>query len=248
MGTISDYPLSGNYVPPVSRITNITPFTYRDSATYLEILEELRRWCTDDLIRQVEANIDSLKKAYDGSAHDLYDDMVALAHKLEILPQDIDERFRAWDREAREQAHDYLLRLEAMQNKMLEEKSVRTFNFHSGLVEDLRTIHWDMQQYDSPDGLKAEHASMHLMKAEEWEKWIVIDLEKNFCRKNKWFDERHRYSPISGMLVTEREITDEIIEDLARWHADQNYSLKVEDMEKLKADDPINTDTLTINS
>lgn len=48
------------YVPPFLPITNITPFTSRDGATYLEVLYDLRAYVNDTLVAFVNTSLTSL--------------------------------------------------------------------------------------------------------------------------------------------------------------------------------------------
>lgn len=50
----------GPYVAPFKPLTNITPFTYRDGATYLGVLEGLRKYVNDELVEFVNTNFNEL--------------------------------------------------------------------------------------------------------------------------------------------------------------------------------------------
>jgi hypothetical protein len=55
---------NGPYIPPFRPLSNITPFTYRDGSTYLEVLEELRTYLNDDLVAFVNENFGALDTAF----------------------------------------------------------------------------------------------------------------------------------------------------------------------------------------
>lgn len=55
---ISGFPGSG--IP----YTNVTPFTYRDGLTYLEVLEDLRAWLRDTLVPWLNDTVGSLESAW----------------------------------------------------------------------------------------------------------------------------------------------------------------------------------------
>jgi hypothetical protein len=53
-------PILTGYIPSYSPLTNITPFTYRDGLTYLEVLEGLRTYLNDTVIDFINTNFTNL--------------------------------------------------------------------------------------------------------------------------------------------------------------------------------------------
>lgn len=55
----------GSYVAPYKPLTNITPFTYRDGTTYLEILRYLREYLNDTLVTYINDNFGELGDTFE---------------------------------------------------------------------------------------------------------------------------------------------------------------------------------------
>lgn len=53
-----------NRAIPRFRLNNVTPFTYRDGYTFLEVLEELRRYITNTIVPGIDANFDAITQNY----------------------------------------------------------------------------------------------------------------------------------------------------------------------------------------
>ena len=54
----------GGYPVPLRPYSQITPFTYRDNSTYLEILEELRKWIQTDLVPHLDTEYAELSASW----------------------------------------------------------------------------------------------------------------------------------------------------------------------------------------
>lgn len=95
--TIPNWP-HNNYAPMRLRATaNITPFTYYDGRSYLEILEELRRWLNtvlvpgvDDVIDTVNELIDDMQDNFDGKLGELHDILTTLQGMVEDVDGKLD--------------------------------------------------------------------------------------------------------------------------------------------------------------
>lgn len=81
-------------VPPYGGVayTNITPFTYRDGATYLSVLESLRAYIRDILVPHVDGSFDQLEKYVDTAVSQLTDYVEEIAENIGDL---IDEAEQA---------------------------------------------------------------------------------------------------------------------------------------------------------
>lgn len=51
-------PIGSTYPVPLPPVTNITPFTYRDGTTFLELIEGFRKWTNDVLVPEFNSHID----------------------------------------------------------------------------------------------------------------------------------------------------------------------------------------------
>lgn len=63
--------------PPFRPYSNITPFTVRDGATYLTVLEELRNWLNTTLVPHVDTEIANLVIAWEDNASTLLANVIA---------------------------------------------------------------------------------------------------------------------------------------------------------------------------
>lgn len=73
--TITNIPVIG--YPDYTPYTQITPFTVRDGATYLLVLEGLRDWIRDVLIPSIDTNIGGLETAWETQTNALVDEINA---------------------------------------------------------------------------------------------------------------------------------------------------------------------------
>ena len=58
-------------IPPDYRLSNSIPFTYRDGYTYLQMMEEMRRWVDDGLKTSLSNALESLAGDYNQKVHAL---------------------------------------------------------------------------------------------------------------------------------------------------------------------------------
>ena len=72
--------------PPFRPYTNITPFTVRDGATYLTVLEELRNWLNTALVPHVDTEVANLVIAWEDNANTI---LSTVTNQLELQNADI---------------------------------------------------------------------------------------------------------------------------------------------------------------
>lgn len=63
----------GNYIAPFKPLSNITPFTYRDGATYLEVLEGIRAYVNDTLVDFINTNFTELGDKFETEVNRMID-------------------------------------------------------------------------------------------------------------------------------------------------------------------------------
>jgi len=68
-------PSLGSFVAPYKPLNNITPFTYRDGATYLEVLEDLRFYVNNTLVAFVNTNFGMLGDAFETQVNLMIDNV-----------------------------------------------------------------------------------------------------------------------------------------------------------------------------
>jgi hypothetical protein len=78
------------YVPPYYPVSNITPFTYRDGLTYLQVLEGLRCYINDTIIPFINDNFSELANEFVTQVNTMIDTVnTALAEQSASVDQDI---------------------------------------------------------------------------------------------------------------------------------------------------------------
>ena len=70
------------YSVPGGTVTNVTPFTYRDGMTFLELLERMRRWINGSLVPDTNKNFEAMIKAFEDSVKKITGDSQAAVDEL----------------------------------------------------------------------------------------------------------------------------------------------------------------------
>jgi len=70
---------------PVYSLSNITPFTYRDGYTYLEVLEAFRSWLNEDVVPQLNDNAATLILNYSAALEAISGSAAATVAELQAL-------------------------------------------------------------------------------------------------------------------------------------------------------------------
>lgn len=205
-----------DFLPRVERLTNITPFTYRDSATYLEILESLNDWVRNGLLDQVNSAISSLADAYHQSAKEFYNKVITMVTELELLPEQVDERFRKWDRDERDRFERLKIDLinEIKERQALLDVRVKGWmdgNVDTSIHDHVRA----MREHAFDHGMRAGDSAALGMTVDEWDDLTIEEIEFRFRELPIYhpLDPAYRHSPFSGRFLHEREIVDEMINE-----------------------------------
>lgn len=78
------------YTPPFKPVAQITPFTYRDGLTYLEILEGQRRYINETVVPFVNENYSELADAFEAAVNTIYTEVnTAVAAALAQNQEDV---------------------------------------------------------------------------------------------------------------------------------------------------------------
>lgn len=73
--------------------TNITPFTYRDGLTYLEVLEELREWIRDELVKHLNTENSAFVELFNKSIDEVNETLAT----INTLATQFDDQISAQD-------------------------------------------------------------------------------------------------------------------------------------------------------
>ena len=73
----------GPYTPPFYPIATVTPFTYKDGLTYLEVLEGLRHYVNTDLTGWVNDNFGELAASFVTEVNRMIDEVTAITEGIE---------------------------------------------------------------------------------------------------------------------------------------------------------------------
>lgn len=199
------------YQVPYGRVTNITPFTYRDGLTYLELLQRIREWVNGGLIDELNKALKDLAKSYNEAIAKLLDDVKNEFGGYSGLPGLIDARFAENERAMDMRFKLFENEINALIRRKFSEDDVNAFNWMTGhpdvLANVLRDAHDDY--------------SDHAWRAVDWSKislsvgeidglpLTVKQIENESFYSTNYLNPLWSHSPVDGRYKSvERIIAD----------------------------------------
>lgn len=206
----------GKYVDIGSfRLTPITPFTYRDGLTYLQVLEQLRkRDC--EIIDHINSGLEDAAEALDKAISDLLKDLEGPIARIDKLETDL----VLWESATRDDLEEAfaIFREQVLQliNDALKRKLPDVFSYHVGKTINLQdNIAWDDNHY-ADHGLSAADYSRKGWTAEEIDNigWSVERLAYEGDFAGERHNPRRMVSDHTGSYVSYRAQMAALVEPL----------------------------------
>ena len=231
-------------IPADYRLTNTVPFTYRDGYTYLEMLEEMRKWVSGGLKDNISNNFQNLAADYNTRINKLMGDVRTELEQYHVLPQQLKnlvyELVRKYDGEFRM----FEETLTQWVKRQLERDHVRVFNPLRGETTDIDQFIFDLDNRVFVHGLLADDFSRYGMTAGEIDglPMSVDELMtegKNFL--GHLFGQRV-FSPVTGEYTSAQRAINSIFEVLCTGEGllssiavDQISNMNISDIQNRKA-------------
>lgn len=231
-------------IPADYRLTNTVPFTYRDGYTYLEMLEEMRKWVSGGLKDNISNNFQNLAADYNTRINKLMGDVRTELEQYHVLPQQLKnlvyELVRKYDGEFRM----FEETLTQWVKRQLERDHVQVFNPLRGETTDINQFIFDLDNRVFVHGLLADDFSRYGMTAEEIDDLPMSVDElmtegKNFL--GHLFGQRV-FSPVTGEYTSVQRAINSIFEVLSTGEGllssipvDQMGNLSINDIQNRKA-------------
>lgn len=199
------------YQVPYGRVTNITPFTYRDGLTYLELLQRIREWVNGGLIDELNKALKDLAKSYNEAIAKLIDDVKKEFGGYSGLPGLIDARFAENERAMDERFKLFENEINALIRRKFSEDDVNAFNWMTGRPDILANVLRDAH----------DDYSDHAWRAVDWSKialsvgeidglpLTVKQIESESFYSTNYLNPLWSHSPVDGHYKpVERVIAD----------------------------------------
>lgn len=152
--------------PALIRIGNITPFTYRDGYTFLQILEDMRHRDTE-LIEAINTGLTSLAEDYNKAIAGLLSDISAELEEYGALPQQIADAISEARSDVQAQLDALAANLLALIERKLNDDDIDVYNWLAGSVTPIGAYHRDEDQWQYDHGMTAADYSRAGYTAEQ---------------------------------------------------------------------------------
>lgn len=150
------------------RVNPITPFTYRDGLTFLEVLEQLRNRDVE-LCEQINDSLEEARRIINEAIAGLLDEISGPVAEIEDFEAEVNERFALLAGRLTKDLDALSARLRRMIEEALVRKSVDVFSYHAGRVVPLQVnIEGDDNHY-ADHGLTAGDYERRYYTAQEIE-------------------------------------------------------------------------------
>lgn len=187
--------------PSFMRIGNITPFTYRDGYTFLQVLEDMRHRDTE-LIEAINTGLTSLAEDYNKAIAELLSDISAELEQYGALPQQIADALGEARADVQSQFDALAANLAAMIERKLNDDDIDVYNWLSGGVTSIGEYHREEDQWQYDHGLTAGDYSRMGYAVEEFD--TLPDIITMATRGREYIKEiniHYSHSPLTGHLV-----------------------------------------------
>lgn len=205
----------GDYllVPPDYRLTNTVPFTYRDGYTYLQILEELRKWVNNGLRDNLSNNLENLAADYNMRVTRLLGDVRTELKQYHALPEQLREQIAESVRKYDEEFKRFQETLTQWTKRQFKDDKFKVFNWLTGETCELSELISDLHNRYTVHGLLADDLSRMGCTAGDIDRWpiSISELEtegKNFLTHfGTWM-----FSPVTGKYCSPQDAILSIME------------------------------------
>ena len=187
-------------VPHDYALTTTVPFTYRDGFTYLQVIEELRKWVNEGLRNALNSSLESYAADYNERITKLLENVRDEVGQYGNLPEQMTEQFRRYVADIND---DLALFKESMReyvDRHLQHDYVEVFDWLTGTRRSLEQMLFDFDNRVLVNGLLAADFSRAGLTVEDIDSLPMDILEMQTQGKiflDYWSREM-MYSPVTG--------------------------------------------------
>lgn len=187
-------------VPHDYALTTTVPFTYRDGFTYLQVIEELRKWVNEGLRNALNSSLESYAADYNERISKLLENVRDQVGQYGDLPEQMIEQFRKYVADIND---DLALFKESMReyvDRHLQHDYVEVFDWLTGTRRSLESMLFDFDNRVLVNGLLAADFSRAGLTVEDIDSLPMDILEMQTQGKiflDYWSREM-MYSPVTG--------------------------------------------------
>lgn len=187
-------------VPHDYALTTTVPFTYRDGFTYLQVIEELRKWVNEGLRNALNASLESYAADYNERISKLLENVRDEVGQYGNLPEQMTEQFRRYVADIND---DLALFKESMReyvDRHLQHDYVEVFDWLTGTRRSLERMLFDFDNRVLVNGLLAADFSRAGLTVEDIDSLPMDILEMQTQGKiflDYWSREM-MFSPVTG--------------------------------------------------
>lgn len=187
-------------VPHDYALTTTVPFTYRDGFTYLQVIEELRKWVNEGLRNALNSSLESYAADYNERISKLLENVRDEVGQYGDLPEQMTEQFRKYVVDIND---DLALFKESMReyvDRHLQHDYVEVFDWLTGTRRSLESMLFDFDNRVLVNGLLAADFSRAGLTVEDIDSLPMDILEMQTQGKiflDYWSREM-MYSPVTG--------------------------------------------------
>lgn len=187
-------------VPHDYALTTTVPFTYRDGFTYLQVIEELRKWVNEGLRNALNSSLESYAADYNERISKLLENVRDQVGQYGDLPEQMTEQFRKYVADIND---DLALFKESMReyvDRHLQHDYVEVFDWLTGTRRSLESMLFDFDNRVLVNGLLAADFSRAGLTVEDIDSMPMDILEMQTQGKvflDYWSREM-MFSPVTG--------------------------------------------------
>lgn len=227
-------------IPPDYRLSNSIPFTYRDGYTYLQMMEEMRRWVDDGLKTALSNALESLAVDYNQKVHALIIDLNKEMENYKALPPQVRQMLRDAIAKYDDEFKIFKNSLEEYLDRRINRDHIEVTNWLRGGPSTLEELLFDMHNRYTVNGLLAEDFSRMAATCKEIDDlpMSISEIETNGKVFIREFDRDYIFSPITGNRMNMRDALYEVVEmmktgsgNMVSWTVDYFETPSLQDIE-----------------
>lgn len=185
------------------RITDVTPFTFRDGATYLEVLETIKRWVNGGLLDEINKALSEASNRYSKEIADLFAAADERMKSYDGLADSLNKRLEEADRLAQERFAAFQAEVVNIIREKILGNNFEMFSWTDGDI--VKFTDWVRHIHDSYliRGLRADDFGAMGWTVSEIEAlpMTVQQMETRGRDIVRRLSGQYAYSPVTGALT-----------------------------------------------